>query len=198
MWQAVNDRIARRVMALLETEKRQDENTAAKVRYALLVFLDEGEKFVLLSLLFGFFYDLGRFYLAFLALGSLRIFMGGSHRQTKLGCLLSSLVSFTWILGLSEFYTVPVQAMGGLAVLLVLEIIYWAPLASPQQLHYGSSQKNKLKKRALMAMAVWGCLVLILPAELGNIVFWAWVFQAAEVLLVGLYRGSKMTAKTKM
>lgn len=197
MWQEMNERIAHRILGLLETEEYGDSSTVAKVQYALLVLLDESEKFILLSILFGFFYDVRKFYLAFLALGSLRIFMGGSHRQTKLGCLLSSLINFGLILCLSDFLTVPVLAAGGLATLLVLEVVFWIPLASPQQLHRTAQQRRKIQKKALVSLAVWGCLFPFLPAEAGNIVFWALAFQASEVMVVVLYRSARNTAITQ-
>ena len=195
MWQEINDKMAQHIMLLLETERLGDEVTVAKVQYALLVILDEVEKFILLSLLFGFFYEVGKFYLAFLALGSLRIFMGGSHRSTKIGCLLSSLVNFGMILYLSVLLYVPVSAAGGVACLLLLEIVLWVPLASPQQLRYNTQQKRKLKKKALIALTAWGCVVPFLPVEAGNIVFWSLAFQAMEVLVVMLYRSRRVTVK---
>lgn len=195
MWQDINDKIAQHIMLLLETERLGDELTAAKVQYALQVILDEVEKFIFLSLLFGIFYDVGKFYLAFLALGSLRIFMGGSHRSTKLGCLLSSLVNFGMILYLSALLHIPFPAAGGVVILLALEIVLWVPLASPQQLRYNTQQKRKLKKKALIALAAWGCVVPFLPVEAGSIVFWSLAFQAMEILVVVLYRSGKMTVK---
>lgn len=195
MWQEMNDKIAQRIMLFLGTEQLGDEVMTAKVQYALQVILDELQKFVVLSLLFGLFYQVGKFYLAFLALGSLRIFMGGSHRSTKAGCLLSSLVNFGMILCFSAFLYMPISVAVVVVFLLVLEILFWVPLTSPQQLRYSTRQKKRLKKKALAALVTWGCVVPFLPAEAGNIVFWSLAFQAAEVLTVVLYRGSRVTVK---
>lgn len=193
----MNEKIAQYFMKLLETEKRCDEVTAATVRYAILTLLDGSEKFLLLSLMYGFFYDVGRFYLAFAALISLRFYMGGSHRETWFGCLLSSVVNFGVILGLSDLFTVPVPAIGGLALLLALEIVLWVPLASPQQPRCTEQRRRKMQKKSFVALAVWACIIPFLPAELANVVFWAWAFQAAEVLLVALYRRGAVTVKMK-
>lgn len=197
MWQETNDKIARRIMNMLETEQYGDELTVAKVQYALQVLLDESEKLVLLSLLFGLCHEVGEFYLAYLALGSLRTFMGGSHRKTMVGCLLSSAVNFGVILVLSEFFTLPVSAVGGVVILLAVEINSWAPLASPQQLHYTDMQRSGMKKKAMAVLAFWGCIFPFLPAGLGNIVLWALIFQETEVLLVALYRSRKGAAVTQ-
>jgi len=197
MWQETNDKIAQKIMDVLETERYGDELTVAKVEYALQVLLDESEKFILLSLLFGFGYDVRKFYLAFAVLVSLRIFMGGSHRKTMVGCLLSSVVNFGVILFLSEHFLLQVSAVGGVAVLLAAEIYYWVPLASPQQLHYTDQQRKGIKKKALAILVLWGCVFPLLPAEWGNILLWALVFQGMEVLLVALYRGRKGAAVTQ-
>ena len=191
MWQDTNDKIARRIMSVLETEKHGDELTVAKVQYAIQVLLDGSEKFFLLSLVFWLCHDLGKFYLAYAALCSLRTFMGGSHRKTMVGCLLCSLVNFAVILILSEFLFLPVSAVGGVVVLLAVEIDYWTPLASLQQLNYTDQQRRGMKKKALSVLAFWGCAFPFLPAELGNIVLWALMFQETEVLLVALYRSRK-------
>lgn len=191
MWQDTNDKIARRIMRVLETEKHGDELTVAKVEYALQVMLDDSEKFFLLSLLFGLCRHLGEFYLAYAALGSLRRFMGGSHRKTMVGCLLSSLVNFGVILVLSEFFLLPVSAVGIVVAFLAVEIGWCTPLASPQQLHYTYQQRRGMRKKALAVLAFWGCAFPFLPAELGNIVLWALIFQGTEVLLVALYRSGK-------
>lgn len=188
MWQECNEKIAYGIMKLLETEQQDGKNTVAKVRYALLVLLDEGEKFILLSLFFGIFYDVKKFILAFLVVFSLRIFMGGSHRRTMVGCFLSSLVNFGLILWLAASFAVPVSVTGGLVVLLVWEIILWTPLASPQQLRYTPQQKRRIKKKAFGVLGLWGCIFPFLSGEMGNVVFWALAFQGLEVLVVVLWR----------
>lgn len=195
MWQRFNDKIAHSIMTLLETEKQGDRKMAVKVQYALQVFLDESEKFLLLILFFGVFYDVKKFLLAFVALGSVRIFLGGSHRKTKMGCLLSSLVNFGLILYLAAFYTVSVPAMGGLIIFLVWEIFMWAPIASPQQLHYSSRQKKKIKKKALLALVFWGGIFSFLPSGMRNVVFWALAFQGMEVFVVMLCRSRQIKAE---
>lgn len=198
MWQEMNDKIAQHIMKLLETERLEDHLTAVKVQYALLVILDEGQKFILLSLLFGVFGELGRFYLTFLALGSLRIFMGGSHRSTKLGCLLSSLVNFSMILCFSALCYMPFPVVGGIFSLLLLEIVFCVPLVSPQALHFNIHQKTKMKKKALTALTAWGCVVPFLPVETGNIVFWSFAFQASDFLMAVLFRRGKFLQNTKV
>lgn len=192
MWQECNEKIADSIMKLLETEQQDGKNTVAKVRYALLVFLDEGEKFILLFLFYGIIYDVKKIILAMLALGSVRKFMGGSHRRTTLGCFLSSLVNFGLILWLADSFTVPVSAAGGLVVLLVWEIILWAPLASPQQLHYTPQQKRRIKEKAFGILGLWGCLFFFLSGEMRNVVFCSLAFQALEVLVVVLWRSKTL------
>lgn len=192
MWQECNEKIADSIMKLLETEQQDGKNTVAKVRYALLVFLDEGEKFILLLLFFGVFYDGKKFLMAFLVVVSLRIFMGGSHRRTMLGCFLSSLVNFGLILWLAASFIAPVSAAGGLVVLLVWEIILWTPLASPQQLRYTPQQKRRIKEKAFGILGLWGCLYFFLSGEMGNVVFCSLAFQALEVLVVALWRSKTL------
>lgn len=191
MWQDTNDKIVRRIMNVLETEKLGDELTVAKVQYALQVLLSDTEKFFILSLAFGLCQHLAEFYLAFAALVSLRNFMGGSHRKTMGGCLLSSLVNFAVILLLSDFLYFPVSAVGGVVVLLAVEIYHWTPLASPQQLNYTDQQRSGVKGKALSVLTFWGVAFPFLPAEWGNVVLWALIFQETEVLLVALYRSRK-------
>lgn len=93
-WERLNDKIVIGILGILQTDQC-GEVTRQKVKYTLTVLVSEIQKIFFLCIYFAIFHCMGEFLAAFLTIVALRIFTGGSHKKTMLGCFLHRLLSGT-------------------------------------------------------------------------------------------------------
>ncbi len=182
-WDRINDIFATVVMKALRTES-QDKNVQQRVRYSLLVLLGEIEKFLLLMAFFKMCHWLVEFLISYVALVSVRMFCGGSHRKTTLGCYLQSLSVFVTVMLLEKSMIM----MPGCSVLIcfgiVIVIWFFSPLPSPRQVTCTSIQEYQFRGKALIAIFVIQTLCVHLPERYNNVVMWTWLVLIAEMTVM--------------
>ena len=105
-WDEYNLRLVYHLIQILGLEKTKDVHKLEKIKYALLCIIGETEKFILLYILFVLFSVQWTFLFVFLVLVSTRIFIGGSHRITTLGCFIQSFLSFGVMILIDKFLLV--------------------------------------------------------------------------------------------
>lgn len=131
-----------------------DRDEHAKLKYSLQVVLGEISKLVLLFLIF---FSMGwhqEFGMAVVSLTLLRLYTGGLHFKTYVGCLTFSLMFFTAVIFLSQSYalsqgTMLTLGLGSLAVIAVI-----APVTSKNRPNYNKKQRFIFK--------IVGCTVIYL------------------------------------
>lgn len=87
-------------MSKLKIDKN-DEKKSALILYSLSCLLNEAGKIAVLTVFFLVQRRWAEFITAFITIASLRIFLGGSHRKTILGCWMQSFLTFETIILLS-------------------------------------------------------------------------------------------------
>ena len=157
--ESTNEKIISKIMMTLGTEYMRDENSTARIRYTISFLLVELEKFILLLCVFYIFHQLKFFLIAFFTLMSLRVFMGGLHRETVFGCVTHTILMFAIIL-LSASY-IKINVMGEYIVFVVGVFLIWitTPLHSEKRIKYNSSQKMTFKIKALSVMVALALLI---------------------------------------
>lgn len=180
IWERVNGTVVSGILHLLATEKTCDEVTVQKVSYTLQVLLSESEKFILLWLLFLSLNRLEEFLIVFVSLCSLRVYVGGTHRKSMLGCFLFSCLSFGIILFAAEMIRLPVLVRIVIYLSMILWIWVCAPIPSPGRICYNREQRLVFKGKALSVLVILCVIGRGVPDRIENLMAWAAAFQSLE------------------
>lgn len=96
LWDRANNFLVSLLMSKLKIDKN-DEKKSALILYSLSCLLNEAGKIAVLTVFFLVQRRWAEFITAFITIASLRIFLGGSHRKTILGCWMQSFLTFVHI-----------------------------------------------------------------------------------------------------
>lgn len=182
----INHRMIMTIIRILDVEKTRTETQQELIVYSLSCIINEMEKFVFLTIIFAIQGRLAKFWIAFLGLVSLRIFIGGMHRETTLGCILQSLLSFEAILILNERFSL--CAWMQYCVWLVLLTLIWkqAPIVSPKRACYPELKRMRFKAIAITVLLVDFMIVNVVSNTYTNCLSWTIAFQMIESSIVAL------------
>ena len=193
-WEKINEKFVVWILRILQT-KNYGKNTEQKVRYSLLVLLSEFEKFFCLILLFGLLHRLLEFFILFFTILSLRMFMGGSHRKTMLGCFVWSFLMFMVAMTISEYITMNEIVKYLIHSSLLIEIWASTPISSANRIKYNKVQIVQIKARALTVMLILTWVEGLLPDTYNNLMISGMLVQMLEVAVVYIYQREKERRK---
>ncbi len=156
----------------------------SKLKYSLQVILGDASKLIVLFLFFLCLKVPGQFAMAVLALSILRVYTGGLHFKSYLGCLLFSLLFFCAAIGLADFCELPQPYMYLWWIFSLIVIALISPITSKNRPVYSKQQRFNFK--------VIGCSVvyfhLIGAIAIKNnpyfeIAMWVIFLQAIQLLI---------------
>lgn len=182
--EGLNDKIVDKLLYILETEKHGNENQTAKVKYVLTYIINAAEKMISLLVLFGAIHRLKEFIISSISLVSLRIFMGGMHRKTALGCFLHTFSVFLLLVLAGR--VLPIWYPIVWIVFAITAVLIWrfTPLPSENLVSYSKCQCKCFQWKAWSVLVLLAVVVKRMPERDGNYVVWAVIFQSVEVLVV--------------
>ena len=183
LWDRGNQIIISSIMAKLNVDKN-DERKCALIQYSLSCLLNEMQKVIILAVFFIIRGSCMDFFVAFVTITSLRVFLGGSHRKTILGCWIQSFLTFEEIIILSSILSVDIYFQCIIVSLGLLLIWKKLPLISEKRMNYGEMQRMKFKMKALSAIVIWLLVIDFVPGDIRNIILWAMCIQFLENLIV--------------
>lgn len=200
LWDELNKKIVACVLNFITTGEVVDSKQIAKIQYALTYLLNEISKFLFLSIVFMALNSLSVFFISFCTLTMLRIFMGGTHRKTTLGCFLQSSLTFAAICCCGR--NVQIYNLRFCIYIITVGLIWCStPIISEKRVRYSQIQRMTFKARVITVLLVLSVLIEQIPVNLGNYMIWAIVFQSAEVALITITNfmkggeGSERTVK---
>lgn len=178
-----NEKLVLQMLKILETGKK-DEDTFQKVKYTLSVLLSEAEKIIGLCIVYGIFHCIGEFLTAFFSLAALRVFTGGSHKETMIRCFLQSIFNFTMILLIGKNY--PFAKETCTAIFCIWIAVTWlgVPVQSSNRIQYNKTQRAVFKAKTLSVLLVLKMLEVVIPEGMYNIVMAAMLLQLVEVAII--------------
>lgn len=182
----INHRMILRGIQLLDVEKTRTIEQQDTIIYALACIINEIEKIVFLTIVFGIQGSVIKFWTSFLGLVSLRIFIGGMHRKTTLGCLIQSFLSFETIMILDERFQLSIWMNCFVWIILVILIWKQAPIVSKNRVHYNELQRMRFKAIAITVLLVDFMIISILSNTYTNCLSWTIAFQMLESGVVAL------------
>lgn len=180
-WDAIHKKISNKILLCLKNGKVEETEQIQKIRYALSSVLGELEKCIILCLCFWYLGALEIFFLSLCSVVMLRIFMGGQHRETMLGCFFQSFFTFAiiYILG---FYINIVQGAYVVYIVTLVTIWYSTPVLSEKRMAYSKLMQTKFKAKALTSLCVLIMIISLLPKEYGNYCVWSILIQNVDVV----------------
>lgn len=182
-WETINNHFVDWIMRILRSDC-EEEVIRQRIRYTLMVICNEFEKFFLLCIVFlltGYFFE---YLVACTAIISIRMFSGGSHRKTNLGCFIQSLCTFSVAIGLGRVIDITKLFSIIVYICLIGMIWYWNLIESPNRIAYTVAQQYKFKGKALTILLIYKMLEPYIPQTYYNVIFWSWVLLIVEVTIV--------------
>ena len=182
-WDEYNLRLVYRIIQILGIEETKDINKYEKIKYALSCILGEVEKFILLFSVFSIVSMQRTFLFIFLVLVSMRVFMGGSHRKTTLGCFFQSFLSFVVMILIDKYYAMTAFRFF-VYIFAIISVVVFAPVS--RQIQFKKSYKRKFKIRAMVVLMFWITISAGLKSSYENKILIVILYQSVEVTFVSI------------
>lgn len=160
-WETTNIRITERI--LFSLDPKMDVERKSICQYVLLCLLSEVQKIAILLFLFSMIGQGRQFLIITLIMLTLRVFMGGTHKRTNIGCLSYSIFSVLVILLLSRVqYSMLMITLIGLIFIFV--ILLCVPVKNRYRMSYTKRERNAFKIKSLAIGCIWFALALLIPS----------------------------------
>jgi len=172
-----------------------DRTTIVKIRYALETIKNEGIKIIILFILFALFDKQFEFILAAALLIPIRVFSGGMHMNTNLGCFLYSLIFFILSIFLLPELNLSLVTHIYILIISVSVMAILSPIPSYKRPFKTVARRILMKKLTLIVLAIV-CVALILIwyfADSINFSIGTWVvaLQSIQLITIWVYRKKK-------
>jgi len=180
---------------LLKNAGVADRLALIKIRYALEIVKNEGVKLVIFVALFALLDKELEFVVAALMLMPVRVFSGGMHMKTNIGCFFYSLAFFILSIFVLTAIKLPSALMFSILGASVIVMAVISPVASYKRPFRAESRRVALKKRTLIVLGI-DCAALILLWSSNvqvffNIGVWVVTLQAIQLFATWAYRKVK-------
>ena len=161
-----------------------------KISYALELFRNEGIKTILFFVFFTATGHLPEFLVCTAISCTVRIFAGGIHMKTNIGCFIMSFILLSSeILLLPE---IPMPTVGYLSMLWasVAVICFLAPIPSYKRPFKTSERYNHCRKRSIIFSLIWGITLSLLSGfpYLQHCGIWYMLLQAIQMMMQTAHR----------
>ncbi|MGL5067522.1 MAG: accessory gene regulator B family protein [Sarcina sp.] len=176
-----------RILSFLEQELCLEDNVKEKIRYGLEVLIGEGIKLIIIFLI-SLYFGKGQEFFIVMGVFLLRIYIGGTHAKTYMGCLLRSIFNFLLIYFLGE--VVPINLKG--SIILILICISIIPSIQYKD-KFNKPIKHKSNKRLnceLIFMILVGAgIVKIIVPENYNLLIITLIYIFCDYLILRIRKG---------
>ncbi|WP_420314510.1 accessory gene regulator ArgB-like protein [Anaerovorax odorimutans] len=180
-----------KIVSVLNAQLALTHTDTLKVRYALELLRNEGLKTLILLFVFSFAGFFKEFILCMAIACTVRVFAGGMHMKTNIGCFtLSFIFLYAEIILLPRLAAFPDSVYQVLLLISVLIICGLSPLASYKRPFQGQKRYKLCKKNAILFSLLWCvCLLFFVPdTYLRNCGIWFFNLQAVQMVMTYFYR----------
>lgn len=160
------NRLACKLTILICNNTTTKQNDEEKIRYALIVIINELVKLISLFLVFFFIGKLSYFIFSMIILLTLRTFSGGKHYNSSLECLVISLVFFliTCIVFV-DYIAIPMKLVYLIIVTSLILIIIFSPCPNPKRPIRHKKRRSNLKFSSIFLSILVALILLYLKNE---------------------------------
>lgn len=160
------NKIASRVTTLICKNTIVKENDEEKIKYALLVFMNEVVKLIILISIFLFIGKFNYFVFSIVILLTLRTFSGGKHFNSSLKCLAISMVFFiiTCIVFI-DYITIPIKLNYLIIFISLILIVVFSPCPNPKRPIRHKKRRWRLKIISIFLSILVASILFFLKNE---------------------------------
>ena len=146
-----NEKLVKSMMKFLKTDQ-QEEIVVQKVKYALQVIVSEVEKLIILLMIFGIVGKTLEFLTAYVAVVTIRIYVGGNHVETFFGCVLYTFIMYAFILAGADYFTPNRYICSGVEILIMISIWNNQKSLPESRILYSQNRLLEFKMKALSVL----------------------------------------------
>lgn len=182
--QKINQWIAEQYLKIAKRYTNLETIECEKIVYVIKSILGELEKTIML---WSLFWLLGTFKFCLMGTAcivSMRIFLGGTHRNTYWGCFAFSCAFFQIAYILSQRIVFQKHFFVVVWMVYVFFILLVAPLQSEKKPNLTRNTRRRLKLGSLCMLSGWVTFCWICKSEMGNYVIWLLILQMLEIIRV--------------
>ncbi|MBQ5559511.1 MAG: accessory gene regulator B family protein [Lachnospiraceae bacterium] len=181
----LNDSISEKYIRLAEQYENYSYEQCERIKYALKVMLNEGEKVLLLCIIFAMLGECKAFLFSLCIVLSIRVTMGGMHRHTFWGCFFFSFGFFLSVIITSRYFLLSKGILVGLYIVYIAYILLRAPIPSQVRPIASLTRRKKLKGYSILVISIWisACL-FVLKGQWEKYLEWTLLLQMIEILVV--------------
>jgi accessory gene regulator B len=181
---SISDKFAEKVIE----NNNMNELDSLKIRYAIASLKSELTKTILFIIIFYLLGSLNAFLFTMLLIVPVRVFTGGLHFKTDIGCFLSSLSFF--LLSVLILPQVPLSAITYQVILLISAVCIWlCPLAPSSKRPIKKADRYLFNKYLSVLYSVGYVIIFLFVLYDQYLIrcgIWAFCLQALQLLLLGM------------
>lgn len=182
---SLNDTISKKYVTLAEQYGNYSYEQCEKMKYALKVMLNEGEKVLLLCIIFAMLGECKAFLFSLCVVLSIRVTMGGMHRRTFWGCFFFSFGFFLSVIIMGRYFSISKGILVGLYILYVIYILLRAPIPSKVRPIASEKRRKKLKGCSILVISIWTSVGMFFQNDQWEkYLGWTLLLQMIEILVV--------------
>ena len=188
-----------KIITCLSSQTTFTQKEILKLQYALELLKNEGIKTIVLLAFFAYIGQLKAFLLCMAIACTVRIFAGGMHMKTNLGCFLFSFVLLcTEILILPSWISASRLTYTLLLTFSTTAICLLSPLASFKRPFKGEARYRMCRRNAILFSILWWVLFAFLfpDGALRACGIWVLTLQALQMIITYIYRYLKKEEET--
>ena len=182
---SLNDTISNKYVRLAEQYGNYNYEQCERMKYALKVLLNEGEKVLLLGIIFAMLGEYKAFLFSLCVVLSIRVTMGGMHRRTFWGCFFFSFGFFLSVIIMGRYFSISKGILVGLYIVYVIYILLRAPIPSKVRPIASEARRKKLKGYSILVISIWTSACMFFPTmQWEKYLGWTLLLQMIEILVV--------------
>lgn len=181
---SLNDTISKKYVMLAEQYGNYSYEQCERMKYTLKVILNEGEKVLLLGIIFAMIGEYKAFLFSLCIVLSIRVTMGGMHRRTFWGCFFFSFGFFLSVIIMSRCFYLSKGILAGLYIVYVMYILLRAPIPSQVRPIASKKRRKKLKGYSIVVISIWIFVCFLLNGQWEKYIGWTLLLQMMEILVV--------------
>lgn len=168
---------------LLGTNYSENDLRTAKVCYGFENIIAELQKDFVLFLVFTIL-DFGtEFVFCFCVVNVTRVYLGGLHMKTSLGCMMVSVLIYGTAILCGTIFPVPTYCQMLLWFVCVVVMILYAPFPSPQRPKYSKAKRDIFKRKGVFGLLLVALLVVVYR-KYAHYMMWILLLQLFETVIV--------------
>ena len=165
----MNKFVARLANRIADMNPDADDKTRSSIAYGLSVLWNDIVKIPLVFVLVSIVFSAWEMLVSLLFWGPLRIWLGGLHSKTWLGCLVTTCCCFLTIHGVARYTAIGTEVLLGLVVVGGLFVLLFAPVDHPNKPIKSEKQRKRMKWTGLSVYSAEALIASLLSPEAGRI-----------------------------